>query len=942
MVRRSSTDCSPRTQLTSRCIVAEDDDENNNNNTNELGIVVAVRIRPFIRQEQEGFLRRKAGNDVDAQEQEHREDPIVDVETDGKTIVLLDPVNRSVSRGTFTFEHIFSPLAPSVEVDIFSSSSDDLGLREPEPKRQKKLRRNPNQKQPRSGKQNEFVEEKDSPKGSAPAAAARNEIEIANLDEDARKAELEQQGLFEALGVPVVEWSMRGFNACIFAYGQTGSGKTYTMMGSEEHEGIIPRLCRLFFSRISEQADTEQQRRQQRQQMKMQLQQQQQREPSDEPSPLSPYGLSACSKSDIGSGSTPSPPTLSPASSAPTTPNARLTKVTISFMEIYNERVRDLLKPERDRRSPLHYNSRFDADPADAYEALKVRQHPLHGPFVEGLTTVSVNSCEECWEYIKQGNAVRAQASNSINENSSRSHAIFQMIVTQTVSIGGRVRGREVTTHRISKVNLVDLAGSERNSSMGPREKKFVEANAINLSLSVLRRVINALVNHSKVVPYRESLLTYVLSDNFGGNSRTVMCATISPHVSKFAETESTLRYASLARGIVNRVKINEHPFAKVIRELKERMRGLQEELRSQPTNERIIVLETTMEENARALTELRQREEELMTVVRESKLREMALLEDLHKKQEKEHKWKKEAKRQRHEKEKLITALKDLAQQKPELVAEGVIKVPVSLDEKDKSLTSSTSIPSVLQSQPRDTAPEQQQQQRDPPKMPKLRETPSADPTDAASLPQPPSEWRSPPLPSPTWGSGGGKRPPRAAECVSARPVPTSQCTAPSLIRLARGGVSVQPLSLQGLRSAREGEHQHMMPRSLQTPTHSPRDALRQLKYGLEKGEEKRVDAPSNGTPSPQLCSDVKDGAVRRKSLSPLTPPVGSDGLLQPKPILTRQKSQGSGIHLRNGAVEKNSNRGGQWAPLPLDVVKGQQLVPLKRRGEKKKSVHQ
>ncbi|RNF25674.1 putative kinesin [Trypanosoma conorhini] len=614
-------------------------DPGSGGNAEVFGITVAVRIRPFSQREKDGEKDGKGPRVL------RPDEPVVDVEADGKTLMLLDPMSTGSSHLTFVFDHIISPLAPSVDLDV-----------------------------PDTGNRRETVQDWQDGASQRPARDTGDSLKPRCARDVGRhaagrrfscgttEAEKEQQQVFELLAVPVVGWSLRGFNACVFAYGQTGSGKTYTMMGTPKYEGLIPRLCRLLFARIAamEEAD----------------EQQQPPLPNGRASPTrSPPGLSGGSKSDGESRRcTPSPDASMSSLAYPA--RARLVKVTISFMEIYNEQVRDLLKPDRGKNTLSHYNSRFDSDPIDAYETLRVRQHPLHGRFVEGLTNVEVDSWGECLEYIHQGNAVRAQTSTRHNETSSRSHAIFQLIVTQTAFLGGRVRGREVTSHLVSKVNLVDLAGSERLKRDGGSGRLQSEANAINLSLSVLRRVITALLKREKLVPYRESLLTYVLADNFGGNSRTIMCATISPHFSKYAETESTLRYAALARGVMNRVKVNEQPHAKIIRELKERMKQLQEELHGPHSQGRASSLEEMMQRKARALEELRQREEELQGLLRAAHQREEELLEKLNQNQAAKAKWKQRAQRRKQKRDQLVTTLKALARQQPDRVAESVRKL--------------------------------------------------------------------------------------------------------------------------------------------------------------------------------------------------------------------------------------------------------------------------
>ncbi|RNE95845.1 putative kinesin [Trypanosoma rangeli] len=664
MWRQSASMISARGNRQSKPPLMEDDESvagpfsprnerNPSKKKNEVGITVTVRIRPFLQQEKVGETDGKGRmlNGLD--------EPVVDVDADGKTLLLRDPQSSGGSSLTFVFDTIFSSLAPTV----------DLGA---------------------SGTRNHegtgSNRQKGSPRHVVNGAGGTLELRVTPDDAgnyaveqrcSTNAREEEQKQVYKMLAIPVVDWSLRGFNACIIAYGQTGSGKTYTMMGTPNCEGLIPRLCRLLFTRIAETKMVEQQL------LPSLL-------PSAKNSPecsLSEHSSRA--KSEVGDRYA---QTLDASMSCLNYPvDARLAKVTISFMEIYNEQVRDLLKPERRKGNISQFSSRFHSDPMDAYETLRVRQHPLYGRFVEGLTTIEVDDWSKCLMYIKQGNAVRAQASTKHNENSSRSHAIFQIALTQTVHLGGRVRGKEVTTHCTSRINLIDLAGSERLQNISSKKHIVAETNAINLSLSVLRRVITALANREKLVPYRESILTYVLADNFGGNSHTIMCATISPHHSKSAETESTLRYASLARGIVNSVKVNEKPHAKIIRELKERMKQLQEKLRGQHDGEQVVALEGKIKEKAYALEELRQREEELQTIVLASRQREKKLLEYLKKNQAAKDMWRQKAQKLKEERTQLIMAVKERARLFPDLAVEDIIKLA-----NEGSETESESVPST------------------------------------------------------------------------------------------------------------------------------------------------------------------------------------------------------------------------------------------------------
>ncbi|KAJ2732851.1 hypothetical protein IW152_003507 [Coemansia sp. BCRC 34962] len=231
--------------------------------------------------------------------------------------------------------------------------------------------------------------------------------------------------------------------------------------------------------------------------------------------------------------------------------------VEVSYLEIYNERVRDLLNPGSSGKS------------------LRVREHPALGPYVEDLTMAAVSSYEEIFEHMSQGNKARTVAATNMNEASSRSHAVFTITLTMRTHAVG-------VAERVSRVRLVDLAGSERANSTQAAGARLKEGAKINQSLGSLGKVISALAsqsrNHStEFVPYRDSVLTWLLKDSLGGNSRTFMIATISP--ADFSETLSTLRYADRAKHIVNQATVNEDATVRLVRELKEEVAGLRQRL---------------------------------------------------------------------------------------------------------------------------------------------------------------------------------------------------------------------------------------------------------------------------------------------------------------------------------------------------------------------------
>ncbi|XP_074656043.1 kinesin-like protein KIF13A isoform X2 [Tubulanus polymorphus] len=307
-----------------------------------------------------------------------------------------------------------------------------------------------------------------------------------------------QEQVFDCLGQDILERAFEGYNACIFAYGQTGSGKSYTMMGSQQSRGIIPRLCDTLFERIMEE-----------------------------------------SKEHVSS------------------------KVEVSYMEIYNEKVHDLLDPKGGRQN------------------LRVREHNILGPYVDGLSQLVVESYEDIETLMVEGNKSRTVAATNMNSESSRSHAVFNIILTQTmvdVTTG-------VTGEKVSKMSLVDLAGSERAQKTGAVGERLKEGSNINKSLTTLGLVISSLADQAagksknKFVPYRDSVLTWLLKDNLGGNSKTVMVATLSPAADNYEETLSTLRYADRAKRIVNHAVVNEDPNARIIRELREEVEELKTQL---------------------------------------------------------------------------------------------------------------------------------------------------------------------------------------------------------------------------------------------------------------------------------------------------------------------------------------------------------------------------
>ena len=320
---------------------------------------------------------------------------------------------------------------------------------------------------------------------------------------------LNQEGIFQTLSPDLLESSSKGYNVCLMAYGQTSSGKTYTMTGGDGFKdpakrGIIPRFLDGLFARMQ--------------------------------------GKEAAQG------------------------NVHF-KLEASYMEIYNEQVKDLLNPMRGKR-------------------LQVREHPQKGPFAEGVKTRQILSPHAILQVLEVGNKNRHTRATKMNDVSSRSHAILQLHLTQYTTEENSDADGPVTSSIVSKINLVDLAGSERQKSTQADGSGLKEAIHINTALHCLRKVIDSLTAKGKrQAPgalrslQRESILTWLLADSLGGNSQTALVATVSPAASNFTETLSTLRYASAAREIENTVKVNSEGQAAVITALEDELSRLRKDL---------------------------------------------------------------------------------------------------------------------------------------------------------------------------------------------------------------------------------------------------------------------------------------------------------------------------------------------------------------------------
>ena len=235
-----------------------------------------------------------------------------------------------------------------------------------------------------------------------------------------------------------------------------------------------------------------------------------------------------------------------------------------SYYEIYNENIIDLLAT----------NNASNAT-SSTKQGLELKESPDSGVYIKGLTSKVVKSVEEINAVLRRGNKNRSIGATLMNQGSSRSHAVFCVVIeSQSVDEAG------VEHIRVGKLNLVDLAGSERQSKTGATGERLKEATKINLSLSALGNVISALVDgKSQHIPYRDSKLTRILQDSLGGNTRTVMCANAGPADYNFDETMSTLRYANRAKQIKNKPVINQDPKDAMLREYKDEISSLRKQL---------------------------------------------------------------------------------------------------------------------------------------------------------------------------------------------------------------------------------------------------------------------------------------------------------------------------------------------------------------------------
>ena len=280
-----------------------------------------------------------------------------------------------------------------------------------------------------------------------------------------------QETLYELTVQKLLPGVLDGFNATVFAYGATGAGKTYTMIGTPSHPGVMVQTLAELFQRIA----------------------------GDDPAN---EGMEF--------------------------------RVVFSYLEVYNEIIRDLLTPGDD---------------------LDVREDPIRGVCIPGVTEFEVASAEDIMDLLRRGNRNRSQEATGANAYSSRSHAVLQVRIEQR----DRAPGTEEHV-KTGKLSLVDLAGSERASKTNNRGQRMLEGAKINRSLLALGNCINALGDRNgnkQHIPFRDSKLTRLLKDSLGGNCRTTMIANVSPSILALEESINTLKYASRAKNIQMRIERN-------------------------------------------------------------------------------------------------------------------------------------------------------------------------------------------------------------------------------------------------------------------------------------------------------------------------------------------------------------------------------------------------
>ncbi|GJU83695.1 kinesin-like protein KIN-4A, partial [Tanacetum coccineum] len=367
--------------------------------------------------------------------------------------------------------------------------------------------------------------------------------------------------MFEDCVAPLVDGLFQGYNATVLAYGQTGSGKTYTM-GSGCKDGSQTGLIPQAMNALFNKIET----------LKDQIQFQ----------------------------------------------------LHVSFIEILKEEVRDLLDPNSSNKSDTAIGQTGKVN-IPGKPPIQIRETSNGVITLAGSTECSVQSLKEMADCLEHGSLSRATGSTNMNNQSSRSHAIFTITVEQIRKPNTGDANLNETMgdeYLCAKLHLVDLAGSERAKRTGSDGMRFKEGVHINKGLLALGNVISALGDEKKRkegahVPYRDSKLTRLLQDSLGGNSRTVMIACVSPADINAEETLNTLKYANRARNIQNKPVVNRDPMSSEMLKMRQQLECLQAELCArgggspgelQVLREKIAWLEATNQDLCRELHVYRSR----------------------------------------------------------------------------------------------------------------------------------------------------------------------------------------------------------------------------------------------------------------------------------------------------------------------------------------------
>eukprot|EP00929_Paragymnodinium_shiwhaense_P000506 TRINITY_DN100746_c0_g1_i2.p1 TRINITY_DN100746_c0_g1~~TRINITY_DN100746_c0_g1_i2.p1 ORF type:complete len:1284 (-),score=263.40 TRINITY_DN100746_c0_g1_i2:251-4102(-) len=322
-----------------------------------------------------------------------------------------------------------------------------------------------------------------------------------------------QSDIHAVMGESLVKEAMAGYNACLFAYGQTGSGKTHTMIGhsqTPEERGILPRVLEGIFAEAEKIAGK----------------------------------------------------VMTPTAVSEGAQNSQTASVKISFIEIYNEMIQDLLVPPRQRKE----------------QSLSIRYNPTIGIIIVDLTEAIATSIDEAQELVDFGMKMRSVGATCMNSRSSRAHTIFTLRLEQTSTAGEM---------KIAQVQIVDLAGREQEKTSGDDRDRMRERTFINRSLFHLSQCVANLSNKSSIgcqdFTFRNSKLTMVLANSLGRNSMTTMLAAVSPAAADLEETISTLRFASAVKLIKTEAKCNAVNKRDLVSELQSEIERLKAEQVSAP-----------------------------------------------------------------------------------------------------------------------------------------------------------------------------------------------------------------------------------------------------------------------------------------------------------------------------------------------------------------------